>query len=542
MSAARTPPQARAHRRGPRRQHQQGEATNEHQTLAHAPTPPRRIRPDRLARMLSSLRLRMLAALLATSVVTLAVAALALLGPLEQRLREDGVSRVSAAMTASRPLFARALLHGARAPQNRALEHYARMLAARSHGGQVTVLDRKLATLAYAPDLHTSDFSYYAYPVARRTLATGKQVRARKGETLTVAQTFYASHHRYALVVVKRLAYVAAAFKVVRNAFLVAAAAGLAIALLLGIGFASRLLRRLERLRDATRRVERDGLDALLPEDSARDEIGELSRSFAAMSSRLRRQEAVRRAFVATASHELRTPLASLDGMLELLEDDLSEDVLDLQDARIRTEHAREQTRRLSQLATDLLDISRLDSEVQLRREPLELAELSRAVVAEFERIAGKREVRLTVQPTDGACWTTADPGAVARIVRILIDNALRFAPPQSSIDVAPSADAHIAQISVSDEGPGVPAADRDVIFERFTHGSTSSGGFGLGLAIGRELAQRMDGTLTLADPPDGAATLADPPDGAATLADPPSPGACFTLRLPTSDPRGEQP
>lgn len=470
-----------------------------------------------LARMLSGLRLRMLAALLATSAVTLAVAAIALLGPLEQRLREDGVSKVSAAMTATRPLFARVLRNSMGMPDKRDLEHYARLLVARTKGGQVTVLNRKLVALAYAPDPHTSDFPYPAYAVARQTLRTDKQVRESDGESLTVAQTISVGHNRFALIVVKRLEYVAAAFDVVEKAFLVAAAAGLVIALLLGIGFASRLLRRLERLRDATRSVEREGLDAALPEDAAHDEIGELSRSFAVMRARLQRQESARRAFIATASHELRTPLASLDGMLELLEDDLSESALDLDDARMRAEHAREQTRRLSQLATDLLDISRLDAEVELRSEPLELGEISRAVVAEFERAAGKREVRVAAKPAASACWTAADPGAVARIVRILVDNALRFAPAGTAVEVEPRRANGFVEISVADVGPGVPPADRELIFERFTRGSaSSSGGFGLGLAIGRELATRMGGSLQLRE------------TGSA--------GARFTLCLPASD------
>ncbi|MHB1469079.1 MAG: sensor histidine kinase [Solirubrobacteraceae bacterium] len=494
------------------------DATYEHDGFPSSEPPrPRRSPSLILARALSGLRLRLLAALLATSAITLAVAAVALLGPLEQRLREDGINSASAAMTATRPLFARVLANGVGGADRKALERYAFMLVRRTKGGEVALLDHKLDTLAYAPDVHTSDFPYLAYNAAKQTLKTGKQVRESQAESLTVAQTIHVGKRRYALIVVKRLAYVAAAFKVVQSAFLVAAAAGLAIALLLGIGLASRLLRRLERLRDATRSVERDGLDAALPDDRAHDEIGELSRSFTAMRRRLSRQEAARRAFVATASHELRTPLASLDGMLELLEDDLSEDALDLQDARIRTEHAREQTRRLSQLATDLLDISRLDSEVQLRREPLELGEISRAVVAEFDRIASKREVSLLVRPALGACWVAADPGAVARIVRILIDNSLHVAPPRTTIAVAPGWAEDFAEISVLDDGPGIAIEDRERIFERFTRGSASSGGFGLGLAIGRELARRMGGSLELAEQDPGA-------------------GARFTLRLPLSD------
>jgi signal transduction histidine kinase len=265
------------------------------------------------------------------------------------------------------------------------------------------------------------------------------------------------------------------------------------------------MLRRLERLRDASRELERQGLEAPLPSDDGRDEIGELARAFASMQAKLRLQEAARRAFVATASHELRTPLASLDGMLELLGEELGSGQidlsrLDLEEARAHTARAREQSRRLSQLASDLLDLSRLDAEVDLRREPLELGELCRAVAAEFEFSARDRDVHLSVSPPPAPCWASGDPGAVARIVRILLDNALRVAPPGSAIHVDAGLDGSTAAIAISDEGPGVETSEREQIFERFRRGAATAGttGFGLGLAIGRELAHRMGATLEL--------------------------------------------
>jgi signal transduction histidine kinase len=88
----------------------------------------------------------------------------------------------------------------------------------------------------------------------------------------------------------------------------------------------------------------------------------------------------------------------------------------------------------------------------------------------------------------------------VARIVRILVDNALRFAPPGDLPELALSCDGDARLVSVSDRGPGVPDAERELIFERFKRGSSTGGeaGFGLGLAIGRELAERMGGSLRL--------------------------------------------
>jgi signal transduction histidine kinase len=221
------------------------------------------------------------------------------------------------------------------------------------------------------------------------------------------------------------------------------------------------------------------------------------------MQEALRRQEAARRAFVSTASHELRTPLTSVQGTLELLEEDLRDGRLDTRDAQTQLAAAQTQLRRLGRLANELLDLSRLDAQVALRSEPVELGELSRAVAAEFELQAREREIEVVVEPPPGPCWAAGDPGAVARVVRILLDNALRYSPPGRLVRVVPAYHGERATVEVCDHGPGVAEEERELVFERFHRGSAPSGagGFGLGLAIGRELAGRMGGSLELLPP-----------------------------------------
>jgi signal transduction histidine kinase len=471
------------------------------------------------------LRPRLLGALLLTSVVTLGVAALALLSPLEQRLRADGAASALAATSNSKGGFEHVDVDSVTGlPDADELAGTVSLLRRRS-GASVTILDSHLEEVypGFARDLDVPDY----YPQAHSALATKRRVHTIVGEQVVVAEPVRIGPEHYVVILVKRLQYVASAVEDVQKAFIEAAAAGLLIALILGIGLTSRLLRRLERLRDATREVARSGLDATLPTDNRRDEIGELTRAFASMQMQLRRQEAARRAFVATASHELRTPLASLDGMLELLDDDLSGAHLDLEEARKHTTRAKEQARRLTRLAGDLLDLSRLDAEVQLRREPLELGEMCRAVAAEFEHTSKEREVTLEVAPPDRPCWALGDPGAVARIVRILLDNALRVAPAYSSVELAAQRGPSSATITVRDSGPGVAPAERDQIFERFTRGGSTAGasGFGLGLAIGRELAARMEGTLELQGGHGGSGPA----------------GACFVLTLPNASVDAEE-
>ena len=146
----------------------------------------------------------------------------------------------------------------------------------------------------------------------------------------------------------------------------------------------------------------------------------------------------------------------------------------------------------------------------------MELGELSRAVLAEFELGTEQHEVRSTLDELDGAVWALGDPGSIAQILRILVDNAVRASPAHSEVRVVLKRDPTVT-ISVCDQGPGVHPDERESIFERFHRGRDTAGqaGFGLGLPIGRELAERMGGELILEDGP--------------------GPGATFTLRLPAA-------
>jgi signal transduction histidine kinase len=329
--------------------------------------------------------------------------------------------------------------------------------------------------------------------------------------------------YHWVLVVRKSLDTLSDAVSTVRRAFLEAALAGLVLTLILGIPLSATIVRRLRRLRQAAIELAHDGPPVDVPAVRARDEVGDLARAFAQMQQRLQQQEEARRAFVSTASHELRTPLASLDGMLELLDDDLGSGHPDLDDARSLLERARTQSRRLSRLAADLLDLSRLDAQVHLRSEPVELGELSRAVLAEFELGTEERGIVSTLDDSAGQVWARGDPGGIARIVRILLDNAVRVSPQGGEITIELRNGNH-ASLTVRDEGPGVPPEERELIFERFQRGRAagSSAGFGLGLAIGRELAARMGGELVL--------ERGD------------FPGAKFTLRLPVAQAQQEEP
>jgi signal transduction histidine kinase len=475
----------------------------------------------------TGLRARLLVALLVTSAVTLLTASLALFPPLQNRLRDQSVGNLQAALLSARPQFEAALAKAERAPgadsataATLAVLPLATKLRQRT-GARVLVAD-VIPRLLYDTD---NDAPFPELEILRILREGTYPYRQLTDDEATVAARLFVHRQAdYLLVAKKPLTDVTATVDQVRNAFLAAALAGLAAALVLGTALATTLTRRIGRLRSAVRRIAQEGPNAPEPRDGTRDEIGDLARAFAAMQEALRRQEGARRAFVATASHELRTPLTSLQWTLEMLEEDLHEGRLDVDDAQRQVAFARGELRRLGRLASELLDLSRLDADVELRCEPVELGETARAVAAEFEVRAHDHEVRLEVMPPLGPCWARGDPGAIARIARILLDNALRFAPAGDAVRVVAAYHGDHATLSVADHGPGVPEDERELIFERFQRGTATGGegGVGLGLAIGRELAERQGGTLVLA-----------PGDG---------PGARFVLRLPIEMPAGSAP
>jgi signal transduction histidine kinase len=461
----------------------------------------------------SGLRGRLLIALVLTSALTLVVAAGALLPPLQERLRTQRADDLEAATIADAVTFESRLRDSLRANRNEPesvrisgltfdIQESALNLRQRT-GARVLVDDGVPPTdPSRPPTVYDTDVAA-SVPVGQilRTLITQQDQRTVANGFVTVSVYLAVSENEpFVLVTQKPLTDVAAAVAQVRRAFIAAAGIGLVFALLLGVALSTTLSRRLARLRAAAVRIAAEGPDAPTPRDRGRDEVGDLARTLAAMQEALRRQEAARRAFVSTASHELRTPLTSLQGTLELLEEDLRDGRLDTHDAREQLAGAQTQLRRLGRLAGELLDLSRLDADVPMRSEPVELGELCRAVAAEFELRSRERDTEVVVEPPPGPCWAAGDPGAVARVVRILIDNALRYSPPGEAIRIVPAYHGEQATVEVCDQGPGVAAADREQIFERFQRGSSPSGagGFGLGLAIGRELANRMGGSLEL--------------------------------------------
>ena len=446
-------------------------------------------------RVFLGLRGRLVVALVAVAVVALAAATVALFSPLEQRVQRDALGSLAASADTARQDMESlpAAQVRRRSPELLSIAHQLRHV-----GVEVVVLDGAGNALVGAdPDLDLR----VPFPQLQRTLRSRREIREVIGSGAAaeaiVVVPMETRAGQLTLGVRKSLKDAAAARRVFLVGFERAAALSLAIAGVLGFLLATGLVRRIRVLRSAAVRVADEGPGGELPNDRRRDEIGDLARAFGRMQRRLHVQEQARKAFVATASHELRTPIAALRLRLGLLREDLAVAAPDLEDAREQVARADEQAERLARLAADLLDLSRLDAEVPLLREPVALAQLCHATIAEFD-VADGPPVELS---DEHAGTAMGDPGKIAQIVRILVDNARRYAPPGGPVRVQVTG----AAIAVENDGPAVPPQERELIFERFRRGADHDGhpGFGLGLAIGRGLARRMGGELRLARPGD---------------------------------------
>jgi signal transduction histidine kinase len=279
----------------------------------------------------------------------------------------------------------------------------------------------------------------------------------------------------------------------VRERVLGATVAALVLALVGGYLVAQALSRRVRRLERAAREVSRGRFIDPLPVTSG-DELGQLTRAFNEMQAQLRQVDVARKEFVATASHELRTPLFSLGGFVELLQDE----ELDDETRREFLETMGEQVERLQKLSVDLLDLSRIDAgSLELHREPVDLSELALSVLGEFTPALAEHDTELETLLPEAGVEARCDRERVAQIMRILLDNALRHTPEGTHVTVSANRNNGAAELTVADSGPGLSDGARGKVFERFYTGDAARGA-GLGLAIARELAERMDGRIVV--------------------------------------------
>ncbi|MFD2768201.1 ATP-binding protein [Micromonospora eburnea] len=376
----------------------------------------------------------------------------------------------------------------------------------------------------------------------QRLMEDGRRVGL-SGPVRVVAVPVGAPAGPLTVLVAKSMADVRQSLHVVRTLLLVGfplLVAGLAVVAWRVVGAT---LRPVEALRSGAAEITGRAGPGRLPVPAARDEIQRLAVTLNDMLDRLEASRARQRAFVADAAHELRSPLTNMRTELEV-----ARRLGGATDWPAVAENLLADTDRLARLVDDLLLLARLDEQSARPAGhpsravgPVELGELLRTVAGRYPA----PPVRVT--PPAGPLWTEGDPGELHRVFANLVENALRHAYGEVLLAVSgPHLDPPVRNgsgateparstgrrgayhlVTVTDDGPGIPAADRERVFARFTRlddaRARDAGGTGLGLAIVRELVRRAGGSVELAD--------AVSRDRAAT-----GPGLRVTVRLPALD------
>jgi signal transduction histidine kinase len=311
-----------------------------------------------------------------------------------------------------------------------------------------------------------------------------------------------------------------------------AALVALSIAIVISVLTARSLIAPITALMRASSSLPYGHYDDPLPTDR-QDELGELSRTFEEMRSKLESLEKLRSQFVSDVSHELRTPLTAIKGLAETLQDGAVEDV-EVRDRFLAS--IEQETDRLIRLTQDLLTLTRIDGDsLNLQKEPCDLhVVLNKTLVALNAEIRAKG-LQVEILSRSQKAPLFADEDRVVQILLNLLDNAIQHSPASSVIEInlelgsiidpdvkalltlsqpyggiRPQlddlrVDSAWAVLQIKDHGPGIPSADLSQVFERFYRAdaarSRSIGGAGLGLSIAQALAHAHGGYLWLHSP-----------------------------------------
>ena len=265
--------------------------------------------------------------------------------------------------------------------------------------------------------------------------------------------------------------------------------------------------RRISDLLQAIRQV-REGAYSHRAKVTGSDEIAQLAAEFNSLTDRLQRTESARRQFVSDASHELKTPLA---GIRLLTDSILQTDDMNAETTREFVADIGEEAQRLTRITEDLLRLTRLDSNVLERPVVVDALPVLEQVMRMMSLVAQEKGTELTYR-AEGTCTMLATRDEIHQIIYNLTDNAVKYTPPGSTVQVSLFREGDQVVLTVEDNGAGIPEEDLPRIFERFYRvdkaRSRAAGGTGLGLAIVRDTVEKRGGTVEAANRPGGGAVF----------------------------------
>ena len=270
----------------------------------------------------------------------------------------------------------------------------------------------------------------------------------------------------------------------------------LLVALVMSLVFSKRMAKPLDDMAAASRKFARGDFSVRVPqEDDPTDEMGALIESFNKMADSLESAEARRSEFIANISHELRTPMTTIAGFA----DGILDGTIPREEEEKYLRSIRDETRRLSRLVRDMLDLSQLRSRAAdpKRRTVFDLTELILQTLLSFEDRATKKKLDVDPQLPDDPILVLADKDAITQVIYNLIDNAVKFASPESCIVIRLYKENGKALVSIKDWGETIPAEDLPFIFDRFHKSDRSRSldkdGVGLGLYLVKSIINSHD-------------------------------------------------
>ncbi|MBA3779750.1 MAG: HAMP domain-containing histidine kinase [Chloroflexi bacterium] len=373
--------------------------------------------------------------------------------------------------------------------------------------------------IAVAPDpARPNEVAYrLAVPASDEVAAPGqRRDPVSQSESFTLADPFWtefqASGEAPTRLVTVRISnpftFRAQTLETIFGVLFIAAGLALAVASVASVLLAQRLTRPIRRMTSASRDLAEGNLDSrVVVPGRGSPELAELATAFNVMAERLeesiefiRRDRDRSREFLADVSHELRTPIAALRTFNELLRDGAD---VEPETQREFLESSRQQIERLDWLASNLLDLSKLESGlVALDLRPDDLRAVVESTIQQAEPAARRKGVELLAQLPPEPVRQRHDPQRMGQVLANLVGNALKFTPAGGRITVAVTADAEGALLSVTDTGIGIDAAELPHVFERFYRGSRANevraGGSGLGLSIVRSIVEMHGGRVAI--------------------------------------------
>jgi signal transduction histidine kinase len=333
---------------------------------------------------------------------------------------------------------------------------------------------------------------------------------------------------------------------------LIAAIAALMLMILLSAQLVRSIVGPLGRLAEGTRQVSAGRFDHRL-DTAGDDELAQVARDFNSMTGRLDELDRLKREFVAKVSHDLKTPLTSMQETATALLDGVAGPLSDKQ-RHLLTLNL-ESNQRLAAMLSKLLDLSHLEAGLEPKRQPVDMHSLLASAVDRLASSPSPNGPRVSLLAPDRSPVVSGDPHALAQVMDNLIENALKFSPPGGAVEIRvanwSSAQAMIPAeraaafrwrgfpdgavlVSVADEGPGIPDAEKERVFARFYQTETGRAirgrGAGLGLAICREIVGAHAGIVWVDDnEPRGSVFSVLLPCGASPVESHEAPDARFT-------------